>query len=120
LLVGESGNDRLDGGLGNDRLEGGAGNDILIVSDGNDLLIGGAGADKFQFNAPITSGKTTIQDFKPGEDVIEISQSVFGSSLSQFRMNGNDLLFNDTNGTTLLATIQSSSPFNINQNIRLI
>jgi Ca2+-binding RTX toxin-like protein len=106
----------LLGNRGNNKIDGRDGDDIIIVSDGNDILIGGAGADKFRFNGT-TSGKPTIQDFKPGEDVIEIAKSAFGNPrFDQFSLNGNDL---QLNGQTL-ATIQSSSAFNINQSIRLI
>jgi Ca2+-binding RTX toxin-like protein len=106
--------------IGNDQkntIDGREGDDTLIVSNGDDTLIGGLGADKFRFTAIPTAGKTTIQDFKPGEDVIEISKSAFSNpSLSQFSFNGTDLVF----GGKSLATIQSSSPFNMNQHVRLI
>lgn len=67
-LIGQAGNDRLDGGGGNDilkgnhgrdRLRGGDGNDWLNGDKGNDILIGGDGADRFC----LSSGKDTIKDF---------------------------------------------------------
>ena len=67
-LIGQAGNDRLDGGGGNDilkgnqgrdRLRGGDGNDWLNGDKGNDILIGGDGADRFS----LSSGKDTIKDF---------------------------------------------------------
>ncbi len=137
-IVGETGLDNLTltgsdaiDGLGNNlpnillgngqinTLDGRGGDDILIVSEGADILIGGLGADRFRFNEiPFTTvGKTTIRDFKPGEDLIEISRSAFGNPLlSQFGFSGGDLLFNGRS----LASIQSSSVFNINQSVRLI
>jgi Ca2+-binding RTX toxin-like protein len=106
--------------IGNDQkniIDGREGDDTIVVSNGDDTLIGGLGADKFRFTSIPTAGKTTIQDFNPGEDVIEISRSAFRNpSLNQFSFNGTDLLF----GGTTLATIQSSSPFNVNQSVRLI
>jgi Ca2+-binding RTX toxin-like protein len=106
--------------IGNDQkntIDGREGDDTIVVSNGDDTLIGGLGRDKFRFTAIPTAGKTTIQDFKPGEDVIEISKSAFSNpSLSQFSFNGSDLVF----GGNSLATIQSSSPFSVNQNVRLI
>jgi Ca2+-binding RTX toxin-like protein len=106
--------------IGNDQkntIDGREGDDTIVVSNGDDTLIGGLGADKFRFTSIPTAGKTTIQDFKPGEDVIEISRSAFRNpSLNQFSFNGTDLLF----GGTTLATIQSSSPFNVSQSVRLI
>jgi Ca2+-binding RTX toxin-like protein len=107
--------------IGNDQkntIDGREGDDTIVVSNGDDALIGGLGADKFRFTSIPTAGKTTIQDFKPGEDVIEISRSAFGNptSLKQFSFNGTDLLF----GGASLAAIQSSSPFNVIQSVRLI
>jgi Ca2+-binding RTX toxin-like protein len=107
----------LLGNIGNNVLNGREGDDTLIVSDGDDTLIGGLGSDKFRFNAIPSAGKSRIQDFKPGEDIIEISKSAFGNpTLSQFSFNGTDLLF----GGKSLATIQSSAAFNVNQSVRLV
>jgi trimeric autotransporter adhesin len=107
----------LLGNSGDNTLNGREGDDTLIISDGIDTLIGGLGADKFRFNTIPTAGKTTIQGFKPGEDVIEIAKSAFGNpTLNQFSFNGTDLIF----GGKSLATIQSSSPFNINQSVKLV
>jgi serralysin len=44
-MLGQKGDDILNGLAGNDRLDGGAGNDQLFGGDGNDILIGGKGAD---------------------------------------------------------------------------
>lgn len=106
----------LIGNTGNNKLKGEGADDILIASDGNDILTGGTGADKFRFTK-VPLGKTTIEDFTPGQDVIEIASSGFSNpTLSQFSFNGTDLLF----GSQSIATIVSSSPFNINQSVRLI
>jgi Ca2+-binding RTX toxin-like protein len=123
ILTGNSSDNTLDGREGDDTVNGGAGNDILIVSQGNDVLFGGGGADKFRFNAmPGTFDKATIQDFAPGEDVIEISKSAFGNpTLSQFSFS--PLGSNSVNlflGNRLLVTVNSSSPFSISNNVKLI
>ena len=68
-LHGFGGDDRLFGGAGNDDLYGGAGDDVLDGGAGNDDLHGGAGADRFVFSA----GRDTVEDFRSGEDVIEIA-----------------------------------------------
>jgi Ca2+-binding RTX toxin-like protein len=113
----------LLGNSGDNTLNGRDGDDTLIISEGNDILIGGSGADKFRFQSlPQASSNAFIQDFSVGQDVIEIPKSAFGNpTLSQFRFspsggNSGDLFF----GTQRIATIQSSSPFNISQSVRLI
>ncbi|MCU7806252.1 MAG: hypothetical protein KZQ73_00035 [Candidatus Thiodiazotropha sp. (ex Semelilucina semeliformis)] len=45
IIVGNNGNDTLDGGYGDDRLHGGSGDDSLSGGEGQDILIGGAGSD---------------------------------------------------------------------------
>jgi Ca2+-binding RTX toxin-like protein len=117
-LIGNDAANTLDGRGGNDIVDGRGGNDILIVSEGTDTLIGGLGTDKFRFNQLLNSAsKPTIQDFKPGEDLIEISSSGFSNpTLSQFSFNGTDLLF----GSQAIAKIQSSSPFNLAQSLQFI
>ena len=44
-VLGEAGDDTLDGGLGSDTLDGGEGNDTLLGQDGSDMLTGGTGSD---------------------------------------------------------------------------
>jgi Ca2+-binding RTX toxin-like protein len=60
LLIGQEGNDYIDGGAGNDVLYGGAdddhllggwGNDVLYGEAGNDLLLGQSGADYIEAGA---------------------------------------------------------------------
>lgn len=70
LLYGGSGNDDLDGGAGDDKLYGGSGRDEIDGDRGNDVLFGGKGADRFVFDR--NDGRDKIQDFKVGEDRIEI------------------------------------------------
>ena len=86
-INGGSGADKIGGGKGNDKLygEGGAdvisgdaGKDFLDGGDGNDVLSGGKDADTFQFSSQLTFGNySSITDFKPGEDKIQLVKSVF-------------------------------------------
>ena len=64
-------NDTLLGGSGNHRLigdssYGGTGADYLNGGSGNDTMDGGGGRDLF------SSGRDTIQYFRPGEDQIDL------------------------------------------------
>jgi Cadherin domain/RTX calcium-binding nonapeptide repeat (4 copies) len=82
-LVGGKGNDALYGDArtvaagatvtgGNDELDGGDDDDLLVGGPGDDFLIGGSGLDKFVFNNG--DGDDTIDDFKLGEDVIDLTR----------------------------------------------
>ncbi|MCC2653806.1 MAG: hypothetical protein K0Q60_3972, partial [Microvirga sp.] len=76
------GNDTLFGGAGNDRLigdssYGGTGADYLNGGSGNDTLDGGGGRDLFAFD--LSSGRDTIQYFRPGEDQIDLRAWRLGS-----------------------------------------
>lgn len=55
-LSGNGGDDSIDGGSGNDTIRGGTGNDTLIGGNNNDILDGGAGTD----TADYSSGTTTV------------------------------------------------------------
>jgi Ca2+-binding RTX toxin-like protein len=79
ILVGNSGWNSLFGGAGNDTIDGGAGDDVISGGSGHDILTGGTGADKFVFDAALTSGNSDhITDFQVGVDKIVLSSSVFG------------------------------------------
>ena len=93
LMLGEAGNDQLDGANGSDTLLGGPGDDTLIGARGTDLLVGGRGHDVFLFarEAGIFGGPDTgvgpgmrdvILDFHQGQDLIDLSRLAFpfGSS----------------------------------------
>lgn len=70
-LTGSMADDVIVGGMASDTLSGAAGNDILVDGGGSDILTGGAGTDVFIFKA---DGQTdTIMDFKPGIDVLDLS-----------------------------------------------
>ena len=79
VLQGNVGNDTLMGGYGNDTLKGGYGDDILNGEQGQDLLNGGQGADSFVYFG-FQDGGDVIADFQPGEDIIDLSSIIYGSS----------------------------------------
>lgn len=66
-----NGSDRLFGGAGNDKLFGGGGDDRLDGNSGNDSLTGGAGNDVFV--AGDGRERTTITDFDPSRDKIDVA-----------------------------------------------
>ena len=64
-LIGNSGNNALNGGLGADTMVGGAGNDVLDGGAGADTAIGGTGDDKFYVNQ---ADDAVIEAAGEGED----------------------------------------------------
>ena len=73
LMIGGGGNDTLAGGAGDDVLDGQTGDDIIIAGIGSDRLTGGGGNDRFVFLDKGEGKGTIINDFKPGQDVIDLS-----------------------------------------------
>ncbi|MDH4565962.1 type I secretion C-terminal target domain-containing protein, partial [Pseudomonas sp. BN414] len=61
----------------NDVLAGNSGNNVLAGNGGDDQLTGGGGADTFKW-LPGESGITTITDFTPGVDKLDLSQLLTG------------------------------------------
>ena len=83
-IFGGAGNDLIYGGRGFDVIDGGDGNDTLSGDRGNDTLTGGLGSDHFQFNrVPEINNIDTILDFQSGQDVIDLSASIFTSFSDQ-------------------------------------
>jgi len=92
-ITGNASNNRLQGGAGHDVIDGGAGSDVIIGGLGGDDLYGGNDSvqDKFVFNdyhesthhytyvntsegnLSVEDGIDTIWDFRPGQDVIDLS-----------------------------------------------
>jgi serralysin len=73
---GANGNDVLIGNSADNRIEGGAGHDILTGLGGKDVLVGGAGNDRFVFTSEFDSGLISpsadiIQDFSVLDDLID-------------------------------------------------
>lgn len=88
LLLGNAGDNELEGGDGNDVLVAGQGHDILDGGNGDDLLIGqlnndgltgGAGADLFWFDGSGPGTSDLITDFAPGEDLILLYSNAFAA-----------------------------------------
>lgn len=106
MLLGSGGNDVLTGNGSVDRLFGGL---------GNDRLTGGGGDDRFVFDTALnsTSNRDIILDFDPGDDVIQLQNSVFTKlstgvlKTANFRVgtvaaDANDyVIYNDTDGAVL-------------------
>jgi Ca2+-binding RTX toxin-like protein len=86
VLMGGDGDDDLQGGAGRDRLFGGAGNDRLDGGRGRNILIGGAGRDIFVLSSRRKRDRSTIRDFKPGEDMLQLSRKGFNNKLKRGRM----------------------------------
>lgn len=78
-LYGHEGYDWLSGGGGRDYLSGGGSSDTLTGGDGSDWLEGGWGRDMFRFDAGQIGAVNVdeIIDFNWGEDLIQLSRSVF-------------------------------------------
>jgi Ca2+-binding RTX toxin-like protein len=92
-ITGNASNNRIEGGAGHDVIDGGAGSDVIIGGLGGDDLYGGNDSvqDKFVFNdyhesmhhytsvptaegnLQVENGIDTIRDFRPGQDVIDLS-----------------------------------------------
>ncbi len=77
-VFGGQGNDYLNGGQDNDYMSGDVGNDTLSGDLGNDTLIGATGSDRFVFGPG--HGSDVIIDFIQGQDSLQFSAALFGSS----------------------------------------
>lgn len=70
-VKGERGDDLISGGSGNDTLKGGRGDDTIVGGPGDDVMFGGADADIFVLTPG--GGVDRVQDFEPGEDMIDVT-----------------------------------------------
>jgi hypothetical protein len=95
-LDGGPGDDQVTGKSGNDLLFGGSGNDRLTGGTGEDRLQGGEGSDVFVIREP--GGFETIEDFEPGQDIIEVVDfeniHSFRDIASNMFAEGNDIAIN--------------------------
>ncbi|MGR3802466.1 calcium-binding protein [Marinibacterium profundimaris] len=72
LMKGQKGADRLLGGVGDDVMNGGIGEDELRGGPGADSVTGWTGRDTFGYAEDEIALGDRIEDFTPGEDVIEL------------------------------------------------
>jgi len=74
-----SGHDVVNGAAGNDSIDGYNGNDTIDGGVGNDQLKGGLGQDHFVFDTTLDASTNVdhVKDFKPGEDIFDLSGSEF-------------------------------------------
>ncbi len=107
-LDGMVGNDRLFGGEGDDRLFGGDGRDTLIGGSGSDFLKGGKGSDKFFIEKSAPADIDTIADFKPKEDLIDLS----GTAAHTSKMDGLQLQ-SDGHGNTIVTVKEDGTQFKL-------
>ena len=102
-IFGGLGNDFIGGGNGLDSINGGDGNDTIIGGLGTDTLTGGAGNDHFQMMRALDGviNIDLITDYTSGQDVIELSASiftVFAGQVGTFITTGPNLTYNSTTG----------------------
>ena len=77
-IYGGKGKDTLYGDDGGDIMDGGAGKDFLDGGPGVNFLTGGSGKDVFAFSAALIGGNySQIEDFKPGDDRIQLARDTF-------------------------------------------
>ncbi|MCY0093293.1 hypothetical protein OEG82_04515 [Hoeflea sp. J2-29] len=91
-LIGGTGNDFLDGGTGDDRLFGGADNDTLVGGTGSDLLDGGDGIDTANYAAD--SGGVYVQ-LGQGWATSRLVQQSYGTFAALKNAVDNDLAEHD-------------------------
>ncbi|MEH1870734.1 beta strand repeat-containing protein [Nostoc sp.] len=103
LIVGNNGNDTLNGGNGgNDTIIGGAGNDTLTASySSNSILYGGEGNDSLSFDLGpgiaagtfgfngYNEGIDSINGFNTTNELIQVSADGFGGGLSSGSLKAN-------------------------------
>jgi Ca2+-binding RTX toxin-like protein len=123
-LIGNNGNNQLNGSNFSDTIYGGSGNDTLIARNGNDVLVGGIGndaltgslgADTFKWElsdkgSAGTSSIDTITDFNLAEnDVLDLRDLLIGESIaSDNLLNYIDIT---TNASSTEIRISSSGSF---------
>jgi RTX calcium-binding nonapeptide repeat (4 copies) len=103
LLDGGKGADSLVGGTGDDTLDGGGGADTIRGSDGEDLLSGASGADVFAYTTELTNGIAEgdmIVDYSAAQgDKIDLADGV--SVAGSVVVNGNLVISLTGDGDTI-------------------
>jgi Ca2+-binding RTX toxin-like protein len=92
ILNGTPGDDLMDGGAGNDTLNGIAGHDVLTGGPGNDLLNGGLGDDTYLFGRGDGNDILLETDTAEGGDILRFSEDIAWADVEIIR-NGKDLIF---------------------------
>ena len=106
MLLGENGDDQLDGGSGNDLLDGGSGQDVLT---------GGSGNDTFVFKTGY--GNDVVQDWSSAGDRIDItgtSIATFADLQASTSQVGNDTVLDFGDDDTLTLVGVNSATLNEN------
>jgi len=108
-LVGNDGNDVLNGFAGNDTLDGGSGNDSLSGGSGNDSLSGGSGNDTYIFSigGTTSSGTDTIID-TGGADILQLRASA-GGSVDLYRSGTSLIMRNNLNELTTIQNFNGAT-----------
>lgn len=102
-IFGGAGNDSIFGGKGFDSIDGGDGNDSVSGDLGRDTITGGQGDDHFQFLKPLDGFNNidTVTDYSSGQDVIELSATVFtayAGQIGSYVTPSANLTYNSTTG----------------------
>lgn len=103
-LDGSGANDVLEGGAGAADLYGHGGDDVLVSGAEGGRLEGGAGADIFVINP--ASGRVTVRDFTPGEDLLDLSLFEGLYSPAQLESRGRSFGMEITAGGTWIALVR--------------
>jgi Ca2+-binding RTX toxin-like protein len=99
-MIGDKGDNIIDGKGGDDVIEGGWGNDIIIGGGGNDILTGNQNADVFRFG--MGSGKDVITDFGQGYyDSLDFSGWISNGYRPVMSVDGNDVVFSNGAGDSV-------------------
>ena len=101
-MKGGGGSDLINGGGGADLLQGGGGSDTLTGRGGDDTLRGNGGADTFQLRA--SDRNETIQDFRQGQDLIEIVSGANSFAALDIEQEGRDVLIGFGSGQVRVVT----------------
>ncbi len=116
-LIGNEGNDTLDGGAGNDSLQGGIGNDILDGGAGSDYLLGGTGNDVYKFGRGYGSDVIYEYDATAGNlDTIEFAADVAPSDVLVRRIGNNlYLTITDTGDQLTISSFFAGAKYQVEQ-----
>jgi Ca2+-binding RTX toxin-like protein len=116
---GAGGKDKLNGNAGDDTMSGGKGNDFLDGGSGLNTLTGNAGSNTFHFSAQLSaSNKSSITDFKPGSDIIELVKNAFPDLVGKGKLGSSSFIkasdYTDQDGVVVYDKATGSLQFAIN------